>query len=135
MLARNSIASGQLLPLIRQRVLDALAFRRPMICDSDAYRLVFSEADLLPGLIADRYADLICVQVLTQAMDLAPVRETVIGTLAEELRPAAIIERVDPRIRELEQLPAREDQVVFASGDSAPKTSTVFSMNGIQLSL
>jgi 23S rRNA (cytosine1962-C5)-methyltransferase len=131
LLARNSIAPGELLPLIRQRVLDALAFRRPLAGDSDAYRLVFSEADLLPGLIADRYADLISVQVLTQAMDLASVRETVIKTLVEELRPAAIIERVDPRIRELEQLPAREDQVVFASGDAAPKTSTVFSMNGV----
>ena len=64
-------------------------------------------------------------------MDLDPVRETVIGTLAEELRPAAIIERVDPRIRELEQLPPRQDQVVFAAGESAPKTSTVFSMNGV----
>ena len=117
LLARNGIAPGQLLPLIRQRILDALAFRRQLVRDSDAYRLIFSEADLLPGLIADRYADLLTLQVLTQAMDLDPVRETVTRTLAEELRPAAIVERVDSRIRELEQLPPREDQVVFAGQD------------------
>jgi 23S rRNA (cytosine1962-C5)-methyltransferase len=132
LLARNGIAPCQLLPLIRQRIVDALDWRRQTVCDSDAYRLIFSEADLLPGLIADRYGDLISLQILTQAMDLAAVRETVTGTLAEELRPAAIIERVDPRIRELEQLPPRPDQVVFSSGDSTAKTSTVFSMNGIR---
>ena len=132
LLARDGIAPGELLPLIRQRILDALAFRRQTVRDSDAYRLIFSEADLLPGLIADRYGDLISLQVLTQAMDLDPVRETVTRTLAEELKPVAIVERVDARIRELEQLPPRQDQVVFAADDSTAKTSTVFSMNGIR---
>ena len=132
LLARNGIAPGQLLPLIRQRILDALAFRRQVVRDSDAYRLIFSEADLLPGLIVDRYADLLTLQVLTQAIDLDPVRETVTRTLAEELRPAAIIERVDSRIRELEQLPPREDQVVFSLDESGAKTSTVFSLNGLR---
>ena len=132
LLARNDISPTQLLPLIRQRLLDALAFRRQTVRDTDAYRLVFSEADLLPGLIADRYGDLITLQILTQAMDLDPVRETVIRTLAGELQPAAIIERVDTRIRELEQLPPRPDQVVFAADDSDTGTSTVFSMNGVR---
>ncbi|MGA2960720.1 MAG: class I SAM-dependent rRNA methyltransferase [Candidatus Korobacteraceae bacterium] len=132
LLARNDISPTQLLPLIRQRLLDALAFRRQTVRDTDAYRLVFSEADLLPGLIADRYGDLITLQILTQAMDLDPVRETVIRTLAGELQPAAIIERVDTRIRELEQLPPRPDQVVFAADKSDTGTSTVFSMNGVR---
>ena len=130
MLSRNSVAPGELLPLIRQRILEALALRRRVVHDSDAYRLIFSEADQLPGLIADRYGDLISLQILTEAMDAEPMREAVIRTLAEELRPAAIIERVDARIRELEQLPPRPDQVVFA-GDGPAKTSTAFSMNGI----
>jgi len=132
LLARDGIAPGQLLPLIRQRILDALAFRRQTVRDSDAYRLIFSEADLLPGVIADRYGDLVTLQILTQAMDLDPVRETVTRTLAAELKPAAIIERVDTRIRELEQLPPRLDQVVFASDESAAKTATVVSMNGVR---
>ncbi len=64
-------------------------------------------------------------------MDLDPVRETVTQTLAEELKPAAIIERVDTRIRALEQLPPRQDQVVFAADPSSTKTATIFSMNGV----
>ena len=40
-----------------------------VVSDSDAYRLVFSEADFLPGLIVDRYHDLLSLQILTQAMD------------------------------------------------------------------
>jgi 23S rRNA (cytosine1962-C5)-methyltransferase len=132
LLSRNGIAPGQLLPLIRQRILDALAFRHQTVRDSDAYRLIFSEADLLPGLIVDRYGNLIALQVLTQAMDLDAVRETVTRTLVEEFKPAAIIERVDTRIRELEQLPPRKDQVVFAADESSARTSTVFSMNGVR---
>ena len=42
--------------------------------DTDAYRVIFSEADFLPGLIVDRYNDLLSLQVLTQAMDAEPVR-------------------------------------------------------------
>ena len=45
------------------------------------------------------------LQILTQAMDAAPVREAILQTLRDELQPAGIVERVDARIRELEQLP------------------------------
>ena len=50
---------------------------------------------------------MLTLQILTQAMDAAPVREAILQTLRseEELRPAGIVERVDARIRELEQLP------------------------------
>src|SRR5689334_21041837 len=55
--------------LLRVRIREAIAYRRRIVRDSDAYRVVFSEADATPGLIVDKYNDVLTVQVLTQAMD------------------------------------------------------------------
>jgi 23S rRNA (cytosine1962-C5)-methyltransferase len=98
-----------------------------VVRDSDAYRVIFSEADFLPGLIVDRYDDLVSIQALTQAMDAEPVRSVIMSELRDRLKPAAIAERVDPRIRELEQLPARPSGLVLGE-----KSSTVFTMNGVR---
>jgi 23S rRNA (cytosine1962-C5)-methyltransferase len=113
--------------LLRQRISDAIAYRENLVRDTDAYRLIFSEADFLPGLIVDRYNDILSLQILTQAMDANPVRETLISELSAQLKPASVIERVDPRVRELETLPARASGLLH--GD---KTATIFTMNGIQ---
>jgi 23S rRNA (cytosine1962-C5)-methyltransferase len=113
--------------LMRQRLQEALAYRERVVRNSNAYRLVFSEADFLPGLIADRYNDIISVQLLTQAMDTAPVRKTIMASLEEGLHPSAIVERVDARVRELEQLPPRESG--FLAGE---KSETVITMNGVR---
>jgi 23S rRNA (cytosine1962-C5)-methyltransferase len=114
-------------PTLRRRMRDAIAYRERVVQNSDAYRLIFSEADFLPGLIVDRYNDMLAIQVLTQAMDAGPVRQTVVGQLSELVEPASIVERVDPKIRELEQLPSRHSGVV-----SGEKSSTVFCMNGVR---
>src|SRR6202049_2604986 len=98
--------------LLRQRIAAAIRYREPIIRDTDAYRVIFSEADFLPGLIVDRYNDVLSVQILTQAMDATQVRETIISDLADRLQPASIFERIDPRIRELEQLPPRDSSVL-----------------------
>jgi len=113
--------------LLRSRIAAAIDLRRSLVRDSDAYRVVFSEADFLPGLIVDRYGDLLCLQVLTQAMDQAGVRATVMASLLEELQPAAVVERVDARIRELEQLPPRETGLLHGE-----RSSTIFTMNGVR---
>jgi len=113
--------------LLRERVRAAVEYRQRFVSDTDAYRVVFSEADFLPGLIVDRYNDLLSFQVLTQATDAETVRQTVLSELTEQLHPAAIAERVEAKIRELEQLPTRSSGVV--QGD---KSSTVFSMNGVR---
>jgi 23S rRNA (cytosine1962-C5)-methyltransferase len=113
--------------LLRERIQAAIAYRERVVRDTDAYRVVFSEADFLPGLIVDRYNDLLSFQVLTQAMDAAPVRETVRAELTKHLQPAAIGERVEPKIRELEELPARSSGLV-----QGEKGSTVFSMNRVR---
>jgi 23S rRNA (cytosine1962-C5)-methyltransferase len=113
--------------LIAGRIRAAIAYRQKFVADSDAFRVVFSEADFLPGLIVDRYNDVLSVQILTQAMDVETVRGAIVETLVEELKPAGIYERVDSRIRELEQLPARASGLMWGQ-----KSSAVVSMNGVR---
>ena len=108
--------------LMRKRIREAIAYRERVVRDTDAYRMVF-----LPGLIVDRYNDLLSLQVLTQAMDAEAVRQVIVSELTERLKPAAIAERVDPRVRELEQLAARTSGLL-----QGEKTSTQFSMNGVR---
>jgi 23S rRNA (cytosine1962-C5)-methyltransferase len=113
--------------LLRKRIQEAIAYRERVVRDTDAYRIVFSEADFLPGLIVDRYNDLLSLQVLTQAMDAETVRNAVVSELEKQLQPAAIVERVDPRVRDLEQLPARPSGLLRGE-----RSSTVFAMNGVR---
>ena len=127
MISHGSVAD--LPALVAERIRAAIAYRKgnDLVRNTDAYRIVFSEADFLPGLIVDRYNDVLSVQILTQAMDAAPVREAVLQTLCDELQPAGIVERVDARIRELEQLPPRQSGLLWGE-----KSSSVISMNGVR---
>jgi 23S rRNA (cytosine1962-C5)-methyltransferase len=120
-------AVDDLTRLLRERIQGTITYRERVVRDTDAYRVIFSEADFLPGLIVDCYNDLLSIQALTQAMDAEPVRSVVISELSERLKPAAIAERVDPRIRELEQLPARTSGLI-----QGEKSSTIFTMNGVR---
>jgi 23S rRNA (cytosine1962-C5)-methyltransferase len=120
-------AANDLSRLLRERIQEAISYRARVVRDSDAYRVIFSEADFLPGLIVDRYNDLVSIQALTQAMDAEPVRSVIMSELRDRLKPAAIAERVDPRIRELEQLPARPSGLVLGE-----KSGAVFTMNGVR---
>jgi 23S rRNA (cytosine1962-C5)-methyltransferase len=126
LLARGT-GSLDLASVLRQRILDAVDFRQRVVSNTDACRLVFSEGDFLPGLIVDRYNDVLSVQVLTQAMDSPPARQAIVSTLLERLSPAAIVERVEPRIRQLEQLPPRHSGLLHGT-----RTSTTITMNGVR---
>jgi 23S rRNA (cytosine1962-C5)-methyltransferase len=112
--------------LLRERIQAAIAYRERLVQNTDAYRVIFSEADALPGLIVDRYNDVLCLQVVTQGMDDESVRQVVLEELGR-LNPAAIIERVDPKIRELEQLSAKKSGLL-----QGEKSSTTFTMNGVK---
>ena len=92
---------ADLAALLRQRIVAAIEYRALLVTDTEAYRVVFSEADFLPGLIVDRYGDILSLQILTQAMDADPVREAILAELTARLHPVSVIERVDPRVREL----------------------------------
>jgi 23S rRNA (cytosine1962-C5)-methyltransferase len=122
MISHGSVAD--LPALVAERIRAAIAYRKNLVSNSDAYRIVFSEGDFLPGLIVDRYNDVLCLQILTQAMDAEPVRAAALQTLKEEMQPAGIVERVDARIRELEQLPPLPSRLLWGE-----KSSTVFTMN------
>ena len=69
LLTNDAIGEPELLPLLHNRIAQAVEFRRQMVRDSDSYRVIFSEADLLPGLIVDKYNDVLTLQALTQAFD------------------------------------------------------------------
>jgi len=122
MISRERVAN--LPALVAERIRAAISYRESVAANTNAYRVVFSEADFLPGLIVDRYHDVVLVQILTQGMDADPVRAAVVRTLAEALEPAGIVERVDGRIRDLEQLPPRKSELLWGE-----KTSTVITMN------
>jgi 23S rRNA (cytosine1962-C5)-methyltransferase len=87
----------------RTRLTAALEHRRSVVSDSDAYRLVFSEADLLPGLTVDRYGDYLVMQTLDQGMDRA--KDEIAACLDELVSPIAIVLRNDVHVRERESLP------------------------------
>lgn len=127
MLTSGALTPNELPSLLRQRIHDAVAYRKQVVQNTDAYRVIFSEADFLPGLIVDRYNDVLSLQAQTQAMDTTAVRETVLASLLEELKPDGIVERVEPRVRELENLPSRDSQLLHGE-----KTSTIFTMNGVK---
>jgi 23S rRNA (cytosine1962-C5)-methyltransferase len=86
----------------RQKIREA-AGRRHIPPDTDAYRLVYSEGDLLPSLIVDRYAGVLVLQTLSQGTDA--LKSMLVEILVEEFNPLAIVERNDARVRELEGLP------------------------------
>ena len=86
----------------RRRIAEAAA-RRHIPPDTNAYRLIYSEGDLLPSLIVDRYDDVLVVQTLSQGTDA--IKPLLIEILTEEFNPRAVIERNDARVRELEGLP------------------------------
>lgn len=73
--------------------------------DTNAYRLVYSEGDLLPSLIVDIYDDVLVLQTLSQGTE--KLKGLLTELLTEEFKPRAIIERNDARVRQLEGLEQR----------------------------
>src|ERR1700761_7332387 len=70
---------------LRTRIATALALRRefaPFTPENNAHRLIFSEADNLPGIIADRYNDLVLLQLLTQGTAQDDVRAVLVEALS-----------------------------------------------------
>ena len=127
LLTTEAITDERLRSPLRERIASAVQFRQQVVHDSDAYRVIFSEADLLPGLIVDKYNDILAMQALTQAFDRDDLRQVVTTTLAKHFPACSLVERVDQHIRELEQLPERPSQLLRGE-----RTSTVFTMNGVR---
>jgi hypothetical protein len=109
---------------LRRRLGAAIALRDRVVQDSNAYRVVYTEGDLLPALIVDRYADYLSIQTLNQGMDR--LQPEVVACLEELLAPKGIIARNDVAVRTRENLPV-ETRIV--SGEVPARVEV--SMNGL----
>jgi 23S rRNA (cytosine1962-C5)-methyltransferase len=87
----------------RGRLRAAAARRAGLEREADAFRLVYSEGDLLPSVIVDRYADVLVLQTLSQGSEA--LKATLVELLVEEFAPRSVVERNDVRVRALEGLP------------------------------
>jgi 23S rRNA (cytosine1962-C5)-methyltransferase len=86
-----------------ERLRRAAAYRETVVENTDAYRLVHGEADLLPSIVIDRYGDYLVVQTLSQGSERQ--KDSLVEILAELFSPRGILERNDPKVRLLEGLP------------------------------
>jgi len=132
LVSRESVDAAAWLELLASRLRAAVARRKPMLDEAnDACRLCFSEADELPGLVIDKYGNLTVVQFLAKGLLAPGVKEACVRVLCQELAPAAIFERPDPRIRELEGLPAPSLDPLWLADPKMPVTATQFHLNGL----
>ena len=124
---------------LRERVRAALARRKavaPLDEGTTAQRLLFSEADGVPGIVADRYGELVIAQLLTQGTAQADVRVLLAELFASELAGSGealtVWERPDGRIRELEALEPSPDPPLVHVGAGEPAMRTEFLLNGLR---
>jgi len=109
-----------------KRLTAAAAYREQVVEQATACRLVFSEGDLLPGLIVDRYGPYLVMQTLTQGMDRA--RDLIAHCLTELLAPSGILARNDASVRKLEGL---AQEVVTLAGEIPERVH--IEMNALKL--
>lgn len=91
------------LNFLSARIAAAYEYRRRVVSDSDAYRLVHAEGDFLPGLIVDRYGEWLTVQFLDQGME--KLTKDIVEVLQQLLQPLGMVARNDAAVRLKEQLP------------------------------
>lgn len=105
LIAARLVNRFSLIPLDRSlfvhRIKIALSLRE-RIFSQPFYRLIYAESDLLPGLVVDRFADVLVVQISTAGMEMQ--QQALLEALEKVVKPAAIVLKNDARIRELEGL-------------------------------
>lgn len=125
------LTHGKALPdfsaLLRRRLRQALALRERLF-DQPYYRLVFGESDLIPGLVVDRFGDVLVVQIATAGMEAR--RDSIIEALQAEVSPRGIVIQNHLPIRELEGLPVGTQEVI----GTVPDTLKVIE-NGLEFSV
>jgi 23S rRNA (cytosine1962-C5)-methyltransferase len=133
LVTREALDEPAWLALFESRLRQAVAHRKPLLdAATDACRLCFSEADELPGLVIDKYGPLAIVQRLTRGLVAPAIAKACVAVLREELELASVLERPDPRMRELEGLAAPDLAPLWAADAAAPLTSTQFHLNGLR---
>ncbi len=100
--------------LVRKRIQTALNWREKLY-EGPFYRLIYSEGDLLPGLIVDRYDDCLVLQYNTAGID--KLSQEILTVLDDLFAPQRLILRNDSPSRERENL---ETMIGIAKGDESP---------------
>jgi 23S rRNA (cytosine1962-C5)-methyltransferase len=109
-----------------RRIAQAEAYRKRVVAESEAYRLVHGEGDQLPGLVIDRYGDCFTIQTLDQGMDRE--KAEIVSCLEELFAPRGIVERNDVAVRKREALPLQSSVLAGV----VPEMVAV-RMNGLKL--
>ncbi len=112
-----------------ERITNALKLRRSVLPGENAYRLVFGESDLLPGLIIDKYEDYFAIQLLAAGMELH--REYILEALLK-IFPATkgVILKNNSRLRELEGI-SNTDEIAYGEIPANIHTTE----NGVKLNI
>ncbi|MBI4972152.1 MAG: class I SAM-dependent rRNA methyltransferase [Candidatus Omnitrophica bacterium] len=114
----------------RRKIENAIELRKEWVNrETNAFRLIHSEGDFLPGLIVDQYADFLVVQFLTAGMERLKVQ--IVEALAGVLKPKGIFEKDDSDARAFEKLPER---LALLLGDAPPEFIAVLE-NGFKFSV
>jgi 23S rRNA (cytosine1962-C5)-methyltransferase len=108
-----------------ERIRAAAEYRKTIVQDTEAYRLVYAGGDGLPSLIVDRYRDYLALQTLSQAAERR--KGQFVEILLELFSPRGIAERNDPKVRLLEGL---DQRVSVLYGEIPPEV--VACENGVQ---
>jgi len=109
------------LDFFKRRIEEAYAIRKGWVPpETDAYRLIHSEGDFLPGLIVDRYADFLVVQFLTAGME--QLKDYIVEALDSTMHPKGIFEKDDSDVRAFEGLPER---LALLRGEAPPESIRV----------
>lgn len=101
---------------LAERIARAARLREPMIEKSGAYRVFYAESDQIPSLVIDRYENYIVIQTLSQATEQR--KQEFVEILVELFSPQGILERNDPKVRQLEGL---DQRVSLLYGDVPPE--------------
>jgi 23S rRNA (cytosine1962-C5)-methyltransferase len=112
----------------RARLRAAHDWRKRVVSETDAYRLVSAEGDALPGLIIDRYGDCFSLQTLTRGMEA--LKSMWVELLLAEFEPRLIVERNDAKVRQLEGLPMLNG--VLHPPDAADTAEFIINENGLR---
>jgi 23S rRNA (cytosine1962-C5)-methyltransferase len=112
----------------KARLEAAFAYRQQVVRDTNAYRLIYSEGDLIPSLIIDRYDKHFVLQTLSQGTE--SLKALWVELLQELFKPLSIVERNDTPVRQHENLP----QLVGTLTGKTPDEVTV-RMNGVELGM
>ncbi|MGE0132464.1 MAG: class I SAM-dependent rRNA methyltransferase [Blastocatellales bacterium] len=126
LMSKEDVEIGRDFWLARLRA--AARWRGQVVSDSDAYRVVHAEGDLLPGLIIDRYGDCFVLQTLTRGTD--ELKAMWVEMLVEEFQPRLIVERNDAKVRQLEGLPMINSLLYAVEG--AKPSDFFITENGIK---